>query len=91
VYLQLTVLPKVGCGDTHEEGDEDRGIHKDQREDGRPTVSETIGDWTCEEYTDEGTALSRLEQGTLPLGLDRIKWRVAALNEDSVPSLEGSL
>ena len=55
---------------THKERDEDRRIHHDQAQDGRPTVSNPAGNGTRQKHADKGTALTRLEKGTLPSGWD---------------------
>lgn len=53
---------------THEKGDENGSIHQDQREKGRPSVAQPVGDGTGEEDSHKGTALSGLEEGGLPFG-----------------------
>ena len=58
--------------ETYEERDEDGSVHRDQSEDRRPTVTESIGDWTGSKDADESTTLTRLKQSTLPSSRDRI-------------------
>jgi hypothetical protein len=73
---------------THEERNENGGVHKHQGEDGSPAVAKTVGDGTSQKYTNKGTTLTRLEEGTLPPGWDSI---TTPLHWYSVSLLESSL
>jgi hypothetical protein len=56
----------------HEEGDENRCVHQEKRHKRRPSVTQSIGDGTSEEDTNECTALSSLEERRLPLSRDGV-------------------
>ena len=70
---------------TYKEGDEYCGIHEKKGQDGSPSVSENVGDGSSHKNTEEGTALTRLEECTLPFGRDRI---FRCRDPDAVSSLE---
>lgn len=70
---------------THKERDEDGGVHREQCQDGGPAIAQTVCDRTCGEDAYESTALTRLEQGTLPSGRNR---ETRALDVDTILVLE---
>jgi hypothetical protein len=78
------------CWATYEERDEDRSVHENQAEDGRPAVSENIRDGTGHEHTNESTALTGLEERRLPFRLDGVHLRHDARvgHHDAVSLLE---
>jgi len=79
----------ISAGKTHKEGDEDCGIHHDQTGNRSPAVADAVRDGTSEEDTNESTTLARLEERTLPFGLDGESGTIRAWNAVSV--LEGRL
>jgi hypothetical protein len=73
---------------THKEGNENRGIHHDQGQDGRPAITETVSDGSSQEYTDEGTTLAGLEESTLPSSWNGEIKSIRPGDGDTIPSLE---
>lgn len=65
-------LKHIECACTHKKGDEDSGIHEDQGQDGRPAVTQAVGDGSSQEDTHKSTALTGLEEGALPFGSNGI-------------------
>lgn len=78
ILLRFEVLP------THKEGDENRRVHQNQGQNGRPAVAKTVGDGSGQKDTDKSATLPGLEESTLPLGWDG---RVA-VNQHAVLPLE---
>ena len=56
------LMSKCGRVDTHKEGDENRGVHHEERTECCPAIAQSVGDRTSEKDTDERTALSSLEK-----------------------------
>lgn len=52
--------------EAYEESDENCGIHQEQRHKCRPPVTESVGDGTSNNDSDESAALSCLEKRRLP-------------------------
>ena len=85
VWVQLgNKLSKVSWT-AYEERDEDGGIHQNQAQDGSPTVANTVGNRSSKENTNKCTALTGLEESTLPfrgdgvLGFSRNGYAVTVL------------
>lgn len=74
-----------GVRGTYKEGNEDGGVHQNQRQDGSQAIAETVGDGSGQEDADKGATLAGLEEGALPFGRDGV---AGALDEDTIMLLE---